>query len=97
MRRGSIVGQNSLKCRRFGWFLGHFPADAAQQADPAVAPRGSALSYCDRIKGRPGMVRRASQPLHKTVDHLLLAGFFEGDGELVAIDLHDIAVAEFLV
>jgi hypothetical protein len=24
-------------------------------------------------------------PLHKTIDHLLLPGFFEGDGELVAV------------
>src|SRR5262245_38551574 len=39
----------------------------------------------------------ASHPFHKTVDHLLLAGLLEGDGELVAIDLHDMAVAELLV
>src|SRR5262249_47482215 len=32
-----------------------------------------------------------------TVDHLLLAGLVEGDGELVAVDLHHMAVAEFLV
>src|SRR5262245_32640075 len=38
-----------------------------------------------------------SHPLHKTVDHLLLAGLLKGDGELVAVDLHDMAVAEFLV
>src|SRR5882762_10374311 len=36
-------------------------------------------------------------PLHKTIDHLLLPGLFEGDGELVAVDLHHLAVAEFLV
>src|SRR5262245_6995803 len=41
--------------------------------------------------------RVLSHPLHKTVDHLLLAGLLEGDGELVAVDLHDMAVAEFLV
>src|SRR3954453_7308006 len=38
-----------------------------------------------------------SRPLHKTVDDLLLAGLVEGDGELVAVDLGDAAVAEFLV
>ena len=38
-----------------------------------------------------------SRPLDKTVDHLLLAGLVEGDGELVAVDLDDMAVAEFLV
>src|SRR5579864_2786073 len=43
------------------------------------------------------MPRRLSRPLDKTVDHLLLAGFVEGDGELVAVDLDDMAVAEFLV
>src|ERR1700749_5100572 len=39
----------------------------------------------------------ASRPLHKTIDHLFLAGLFEGDGELVAVDLCHLAVAEFLV
>src|ERR1700757_3275937 len=38
-----------------------------------------------------------SRPLDKTVHHLLLAGLVEGDGELVAVDLHHMAVAEFLV
>src|SRR4051812_36162269 len=38
-----------------------------------------------------------SHPLHKTVDHLFLAGLLEGDGELVAVDLHHMAVAELLV
>src|ERR1700722_4865026 len=37
-----------------------------------------------------------SHPLDKTIDHLLLAGFFERDGELVAVDLRHLAVAEFL-
>src|SRR5215212_2002677 len=41
--------------------------------------------------------RSGSHPLHKTVDHLLLAGLFERDGKLVAIDFHDMAVTEFLV
>ncbi len=36
-------------------------------------------------------------PLHETIDHLLLAGLFEGDRELVAVDLHHLAAAEFLV
>src|SRR5436305_350827 len=41
--------------------------------------------------------RPKSHPLHKTVDHLFLAGLLERDGELVAIDLHHLAVAELLV
>src|ERR1700744_4408468 len=39
----------------------------------------------------------SSHRLDKPVDHLLLAGLVEGDGELVAIDLDDMAVAKFLV
>src|SRR6202795_2693969 len=38
-----------------------------------------------------------SDPLDETVDHLFLAGLLKGDGELVAVDLHHLAVAEFLV
>src|SRR5437899_9316109 len=38
-----------------------------------------------------------SHPLHETIDHLLLAGLLEGDGELVAVDLHHLAIAELLV
>src|SRR5579864_8288312 len=41
--------------------------------------------------------RADSRPFHKTVDDFLLAGFLEGDGELVAVDLHHMAVAELLV
>src|SRR5579871_6983436 len=37
------------------------------------------------------------RPLHKAIDHLLLASLVEGDGELVAVDFHHMAVAEFLV
>jgi hypothetical protein len=36
-------------------------------------------------------------PLDKTIDHLLLAGLFKDNGELVAVDLHHLAVTEFLV
>src|SRR5579864_6620973 len=39
----------------------------------------------------------ASHPRHETIHHLLLAGAVEGDGELVAFDMDDVAVAEFLV
>src|ERR1700732_4149635 len=42
-------------------------------------------------------LRNRSHPLDKTIDHLFLAGLFERDGELVAVDLHDVAVAELLV
>src|SRR6266851_5714671 len=38
-----------------------------------------------------------SDPLHETIDHLFLAGLLKGDGELVAVDLHHLAVAKFLV
>ena len=40
---------------------------------------------------------RLLHPLHETIDHLFLPGFFERDGEFVAVDLHHLAVAEFLV
>src|SRR3984957_2544398 len=43
------------------------------------------------------MATFGSHPLDKTIDHLLLAGFFQREGELVAVDLHHLAVAEFLV
>src|SRR3954453_17813964 len=36
-------------------------------------------------------------PLDETIDHLLLAGLLERDRQLVAVDLHHVAVAEFLV
>src|ERR1700761_6532239 len=45
----------------------------------------------------PGEELRGSGPLHETVHHLLLAGLVEGDSELVAVDLDDVAVAELLV
>ena len=38
-----------------------------------------------------------SRSFDKAVHHLLLAGLVEGDGELVAVNLHDMAIAEFLV
>jgi hypothetical protein len=41
--------------------------------------------------------RLRSRPLHKTIHHALFAGLVEGDGELVAVDVDDVAVAEFLV
>jgi len=40
---------------------------------------------------------RPSHPLDKTIHHALLAGAVELDGELVAVDRGDVAVAEFLV
>src|SRR4051795_6983483 len=40
---------------------------------------------------------QASRPLHKTVHDLLLPRLVEGDGELVAVDPGDAAIAEFLV
>src|ERR1700757_3773912 len=54
------------------------------------------------VKGYQGpptviMTRCGLGPLDKTIHHLLLAGLVEGDGELVAVDLDDMAVAEFLV
>ena len=38
-----------------------------------------------------------SHPLHKTIHHALLAGLVEMDGQLVAVDGGDVAVAEFQV
>jgi len=38
-----------------------------------------------------------SHPLHKTIHHPFLPGPIELDGQLVAVDRGDVAVAEFLV
>ena len=38
-----------------------------------------------------------SRPLHETIHHALLPRLVELDGELVAVDGGDVAVAEFLV
>src|SRR4030067_377765 len=38
-----------------------------------------------------------SHPLDEAVDHLFLPGLVEIDGELVAVDLHHMAIAELLV
>src|SRR4029077_5296081 len=40
---------------------------------------------------------RISHPLHEAIHPLLFARSIERDGELVALDLYDVAVAEFLV
>jgi hypothetical protein len=40
---------------------------------------------------------RFSRPLDETIHHALLARLVELDGELVAVDGGDVAVAEFLV
>ena len=40
---------------------------------------------------------RRLNPLHKAIHHALFAGLVEGDGELVAVHGHHVAVAEFLV
>ena len=48
---------------------------------------------------RPAAYPRCSgsQPVHKTINHALFARLVEGDGELVAVHGHHVAVAEFLV
>src|ERR1700750_1492543 len=45
----------------------------------------------------PRMTAQGSHPLHKTIHHPLFAGLVEADGELVAVDGGDVAVAEFQV
>ena len=40
---------------------------------------------------------RRLNALHKTIDHTLFASLVEGNGELVAVHGHHVAVAEFLV
>src|ERR1700733_2506948 len=42
---------------------------------------------------KPGL----SNPLDETIDHLFLAGFLKRNRQLVAVDFHHVAVAEFLV
>src|SRR5689334_9993724 len=41
--------------------------------------------------------RLSSHPLDETIHHPLLAGAVELDGQLVAVDRGDVAVAEFLM
>src|SRR5580704_15689095 len=41
--------------------------------------------------------RLTSHPFHEAIHHLLLARPVERDGELVALDVENVAVAEFLV
>ena len=55
-----------------------------------------------RLILRDARLRRAPQdegshPLHNTIHHALLARLVEADGQLVAVDGGDVAVAEFLV
>src|SRR6185312_5916618 len=42
-------------------------------------------------------MRWPSRPCHELVDHLLLACLVEVDGELVALDMSDAPIAEFLM
>jgi len=41
--------------------------------------------------------RRASHPLDKAIHHAFFPRSVEGNGELVAVDGHHVAIAEFLV
>jgi hypothetical protein len=41
--------------------------------------------------------RSPLNPLHETIHHALFAGLVEGNGQLVAVDGGDVAVAEFQV
>ena len=54
---------------------------------------GSAVFVFDFTFNR----QEPSHPAHKTIQHLLLSGLVEIDGEFVAVDCRDVAVAEFLV
>jgi hypothetical protein len=40
---------------------------------------------------------RILHPLDETIDHLLLAGLLERDGELFVVNLYHLAVAKFLM
>src|SRR5690349_2662799 len=42
-------------------------------------------------------IASSSDPLHERIDHLLLPRLVEIDGELVAVDMSDMAITEFLV
>src|SRR5450759_4359199 len=85
-------------------FLACFPAESdmagcRQVVLPTLTPWGG-----NRVAHQVSIVTNVrvspcgfSDPLDKTIDHFLLAGLLEGDRELVAVDLHHLAVAEFLV
>src|SRR5882757_5152855 len=62
-------------------------------------PRGPAQAIRSGQSGpaTASSARYRLNPFHETIDYLLLAGLFERDRQLVAIDFHHVAVAEFLV
>jgi hypothetical protein len=69
--------------------------DPEQQLKLALFPNGCAV----RKAGLAALeqIERPWHPLHKPVQHPLLPGLVEIDGELVAFDGDDVAVAEFQV
>ena len=74
--------------------------EAPQEAVPAnqgdfETKRRQRGEGCFRIGKR--RIDGNSNGLNKPVQHLLLAGLVEIDGELVAFDGRDVAVAEFLM
>src|SRR5437763_259795 len=76
----------SLVCR--------FRSSQYLAAHSDAAARGGSLASVPRVKGVPSP---PSRPFDEAVDDALLARFVELDGELVAVDEGDVAVAEFLV
>src|SRR5439155_26391090 len=77
-------GNGRTTQRRFGRI------DAGRGGNREIGTRGGVRNASDREK-------RPLYPLGETIDDLLLAGLLERDRQLVAVDLHHVAVAEFLV
>src|SRR6185369_16025170 len=67
-----------------------WPGQGGKGGNPEIGTRYRFRNALNREK-------RALRPLHETIDHLLLAGLLECDRQLVTVDLHHVAVAEFLV
>ena len=64
---------------------------------PRCWPRSKNRLRLPECAQRPAELQRQSPLVTKLIEHAFFAGFVEVDGELVAIDRGDAAVAEFLV
>ena len=72
-----------------------------ENPDLSFKPPFDVAAVCQHGVNSPPLPRCAaclfSNPLHEAIHHALLAGLVELDGQLVAVDGDDVAVAEFLV
>src|SRR5688572_21996729 len=58
---------------------------------------GNGVAANRRLQGKLFVIPCASNPLDEAIHHLLAAGLVEIDRQLIAVDLRDMAIAEFLM